>query len=56
VLAMLMTVIGLGGGFNARADERPQGDLRNRDELWSSESEIESESDGRGEIQIRGKS
>lgn len=44
VLAMLMTVIGLGGGFNARADERPEGDLRNGDEVWSSVSG--SESDG----------
>ncbi|KAG7528855.1 hypothetical protein FFLO_05888 [Filobasidium floriforme] len=51
VLAMLMTVIGLGGGFNARADERPQGGLRNGDEVWSSDGG--NETDGRMEIETR---
>jgi hypothetical protein len=54
VLAMLMTVIGLGGGFNARADEKtPEGNLN---EVWSSDGEIDSEIDGREEVQTRGKS
>lgn len=50
---MLMTVIGLGGGFNARADERSQGDLRNGDEVWSNGSEIEI--DGRMKTESRWK-
>jgi hypothetical protein len=53
VLAMLMTVIGLGGGFNARADEKTleEEDLRDADEVWSSVSG--SESDGRTKIETR---